>query len=88
MIYTENKIDTDTIRRAFTVNVDSDELVWHRDKNDRYVTVIKGGGWKFQEEDELPITLTDGMCLYIPKERYHRVHKGSDELIVEIKEIK
>ena len=37
-------------------------------------------------EDELPITLVAGMELYIPKEVFHRVIKGSDQLIVLITE--
>lgn len=88
MVYTQEHISENNFRRIFSSNVNPSELEWHRDHFNRRVTVIKGGGWQFQEEDELPISMTDGMELYIPKERFHRVIKGHDELIVEIEEIK
>ena len=30
--------------REFKVDVDDDELKWHRDEKDRYVTILKGEG--------------------------------------------
>ena len=36
--------------RMFEPNVNESELVWHRDKKDRKVSVVKGKGWKFQME--------------------------------------
>lgn len=86
MVYTQENISQNNFIRIFSSNVNPSELEWHRDHSDRRVTVIKGGGWKFQEEDELPISMTDGMELYIPKGRFHRVIKGHDDLIVDIEE--
>lgn len=86
MIYTQESVSQQKFIRTFPAQINSTELEWHRDRNDRLVKIIKGGGWKFQEEDELPISLTDGMELFIPRERFHRVIKGTDELIVEIEE--
>ena len=56
--------------------------------HNRIVKIIQGGDWKFQSEDELPISLTDGMQIYIPKETFHRVIKGSRDLIILITEEK
>jgi quercetin dioxygenase-like cupin family protein len=78
----------DRFVRTFSSNVESEELVWHRDKNDRIVKVIFGEGWQFQVENQLPIYLKKGQILFIPKDTYHRVIKGVSELTVEIKEIK
>ena len=82
------KIEDGNIVRTFNVSIDSSELVWHRDKNDRIVKVIFGEGWQFQVENQLPVYLKKGQVLFIPKETYHRVIKGLSELVVEIKEIK
>ena len=38
----------DYILRVFHPQVDNDELVWHRDKNDRLVEVVDSDGWLFQ----------------------------------------
>lgn len=88
MVYTQEKLSQNKFKRIFSVDVDSNELQWHRDANNRLVEVIQGGDWKFQIEDELPMTLTDNMTLYISKEVYHRVIKGSDDLIILITEEK
>ena len=73
--------------REFSKDVDSDELVWHRDRKDRDVTVLEGTGWQLQMDNRLPFYLTPGMTYHIPKNTYHRVIKGSTDLLVEIKEI-
>ena len=74
------------IRRTFSPDVDSDELKWHQDLNDRKVTVIESGGWSFQMEDDLPNKLSTSEQFYIPKLVWHRVIKGEGTLIVEIQE--
>ena len=86
MIYNQTQISLNQFERIFSEQVDSSELVWHRDKNNRWVDVVEGGDWKFQMEDELPITLTNGMRIFIPKESFHRVIKGSKQLKVLITE--
>jgi quercetin dioxygenase-like cupin family protein len=72
--------------RTFTPDVDESELKWHQDLLDREVLIIKSGGWKYQEDDKLPILLNEGMTILIPKMTWHRVIKGIGELIVEISE--
>lgn len=74
--------DGDT--RTFSSDVDSDELIWHRDKRDRQITIISGTGWKLQLDDKLPVELIQGKLYDIPKEVYHRVIKGTDDLIIKI----
>lgn len=73
------------IIRTFKKDVKEDELVWHRDKEDREVRVIKGDDWKFQREDCLPILLREGDVIQIKKEEWHRIIKGRTDLIVEIR---
>lgn len=79
-------IQNNRIVRTFSPEVEEDELVWHRDKRDRRVKIIKNEGWQFQEEDELPVILEVDTEIWIPKESWHRVIKGNGDLIVEIEE--
>ena len=62
------------------------ELIWRRDHNDRVVEVIKAGGWSYQMDDELPQKLENGEMVYVPKETYHRVIKGTQDLVIRIHE--
>ena len=70
--------------RTFSQNIDEDELVWHRDRKDREVTVLKETDWQFQFDNEIPQILKD--VIFIPKNTYHRVIKGTGELNVHITE--
>lgn len=72
--------------RTFESSVDKEELVWHRDRQTRTVTIVEGNGWKFQMDNNLPQHLKAGDVLYIPKETYHRVIAGNGQLVVEIEE--
>lgn len=72
--------------RKFTLEVDSEELVWHRDEKDRYVTILEGKDWEFQLDNELPLELKKGDCIFIPKQTYHRIIKGTTDLLIQIQE--
>ena len=72
--------------REFNKDVDSSELVWHRDRKDRDVTVIEGVDWFLQMDNQLPKPLMPGKTYHIPMNTYHRVIKGTTNLVVEIKE--
>lgn len=80
-------IKEDKMVRVFTPDVPSDELKWHQDLRDRVVTVIEDGGWEFQLENFVPNKLYAGQKLEIPKFVWHRVIKGTGDLIVEIQEL-
>ena len=72
--------------RYFPKEIDDDLLYWHRDKRDRLVFVLCGKDWKIQFDNELPIYLLQNIVYPIEKEKYHRLIKGSSELILKIKE--
>ena len=74
--------------RTFSNDVDDNELVWHRDHEDRYVQIVEGKGWQLQIDNELPVELEIGKEYFIPKKTFHRIIKGSGNLIVNIKEVK
>jgi quercetin dioxygenase-like cupin family protein len=81
--YTQSKTDKGIIR-IFDENIDSHELVWHRDKRNRVVEVLEGEGWKFQMDNGIPHMLEVGDILNIPRETYHRIGKGRTPLKLRI----
>ena len=80
--FKEKKTNNNISIREFSSNVDSSELIWHKDKEDRIVEVLQNSNWMFQIDNELPKLLKDK--LFIPKETYHRVIKGDGDLVVKI----
>ena len=78
--FTERQVDINSFIRRFSPDTDPMEFVWHRDREDRYIVILEPGGWKFQYDDELPITLKKFDRLEIPMGRYHRVIPGESEL--------
>ena len=70
--------------RVFSENTESDDLKWHRDREDRLVTVLEGQGWEIQMDNELPKSLTKGQKYIIPEGVYHRIIKGQGNLKVSI----
>lgn len=87
MIYTEVALQP-YILRKFACDIDAVDLVWHQDEFDRMITVIDGQDWHLQMDNKLPICLQQNDSYFIPAKTYHRLIKGSDDLIIVIKEIK
>ena len=77
-------IDENTTR-TFSKDVDEMSLIWHTDQEDRTVTVLEGKGWQFQRDNELPLALTEGVNIFIPKGQIHRIIKGQKDLKLKIK---
>lgn len=80
---------SDKILRVFSCEVDYSELVWHRDKMSRKVTVVSGCGWFLQLDNQAPIELKSNMDFDIPREVYHRLIKSNScvcDLVVAIEE--
>ena len=71
--------------RTFSQKVDNEELMWHRDKEDRLVESLGDTSWMIQLDDKLPQPLTEKV--FIPKEVYHRVIKGKGDLTVKVKKL-
>lgn len=81
--YNETNIGNNEYIREFDSNVDIHELEWHLDSEDRLVEVVKNeGNWKVQLDNSLPVLLDKK--IFIPKETYHRVIKGTGNLVVKI----
>lgn len=63
--------------RIFTQNISEEELVWHRDKEDRIIEPLHETDWKFQYDNNNPESLK---LLFIRKGVYHRLIKGTGDL--------
>ena len=70
--------------RTFSKDVNTMDLIWHMDDEDRNIEVLEGKGWKFQRDDELPLELTEGIRIFIPRHQVHRVIKGETDLKIKI----
>ena len=82
--YKEVHISGKLYLREFKYNTSDKELIWHLDKEDRVVSVVKGSKWKLQLDNELPVELKEGKEYFIPKLTYHRLIKGNNDLIIKL----
>lgn len=80
--FSEIKIKEDVYERIFDEDVDPEELKWHRDAEDRIVKSVFETNWKIQIDNELPKSLSQEV--FIPKGIYHRLIKGSGDLVVTV----
>ncbi len=81
--FKEKSLGNDVYIREFDKDIDSHELEWHLDREDRLVEVVENEGkWQIQLDNCLPVLLEKN--IFIPKETYHRVIKGSGRLVVKI----
>lgn len=78
--YFERRIDDRTFERVFSASLDEEELVWHRDKENREIEVISGLNWKFQYDNCLPAVIKPGDKIWVEKNEWHRIIKGDTNL--------
>ena len=83
----EQIISDGNLVRTFQENVDDEELKWHFDLKNRWVTILESDNWMFQMDDGLPNKLNVKDKLFIPKFAWHRVIKGNGNLVVSIEEV-
>lgn len=84
--YKEERINSSSMIRTFKHDVLIEELVWHRDRKSRSITVLEGDGWEFQFDNQLPVKLNQGDKFFVPAKTYHRIKRGVTDLIVRIEE--
>lgn len=82
-----DKANDEYFVRTFDYSVDENELVWHQDHENRYIQIVEGTNWQLQFDNEVPVILEIGKEYYIPKNTFHRIHKGTGNLVVSIKEV-
>jgi hypothetical protein len=84
--YTETQIETETIERSFNSTISQEELLWHRDLESRVIEPLHETDWKIQIEDELPERIRGKV--FIKKEVWHRLIKGTGDLTLKIVKLK
>ncbi len=82
--FEEEKIKDNIFIRTFSTDVDEMDLIWHTDKENRFIRVLEGNGWQFQYDEELPFEMTDGLGFPVMKGQIHRVIKGLGPLKIEL----
>jgi hypothetical protein len=68
--------------REFSAELNPEELMWHRDNEDRVVEPVGNTDWKLQLDNELPILLKNQ--IFIPRGMWHRAIKGTGSLRIKI----
>ena len=82
--YTENiTSDESMVERLFEESCTQEELLWHRDPEDRKVLAAEKTDWMIQLDNKLPVSLNKEV--FIPKETFHRLIKGTGELKIIVK---
>lgn len=85
--YPFNEILSDGFNyRTFGSDVNSHDLKWHWDEEDRIVICEKETDWMFQMDNCLPVGLSKNK-IFIPKGCWHRIIKGTGDLTLKVKKI-
>ena len=84
--FTEQKLEGEIYIRTFYENVNSGDLHWHRDYENRIIESTHETDWGFQIDNELPQKLNKE--IFIPKGVYHRLIKGSGDLVLKVNKLK
>jgi len=80
--FNEKEISNNVFIREFSQNINSQDLTWHIDPEDRIIEPLYETDWLFQFDNELPIRIFEQ--IRIPKGVYHRIIKGSDNLVIRV----
>lgn len=80
--FQETKIDDNIFIREFNNIVDSEDFIWHRDREDRIIESIGDTDWMIQFDNQLPIKIEGKIS--IPMGVYHRLIKGTGDLKIRL----
>ena len=80
--FKETKIGDNTFIREFSQDIDSGEMMWHRDREDRVIESIDETDWGIQLDNQLPIKIEGEV--FIPMGVYHRLIKGTVDLKIKL----
>lgn len=71
--------------RIFNKSIPEEELKWHIDEEDRWISPLGETDWLLQFDNKLPQRLKQGETVFIPKGLYHRVIKGTGNFVITIR---
>jgi hypothetical protein len=81
--YVDTPITQSEVTRKFSQDIDPIELKWHRDDESREIVSENLTDWMIQLDNALPVSLNN--TITIPRHEWHRLVKGSGDLILKIK---
>ena len=82
MPFQETKISDNVFIREFNQNTDSEEFVWHRDRESRVIESIGDTDWGIQLDNQLPIKIEGEVFILMGV--YHRLIKGTGDLKIKL----
>jgi len=85
--FEEQQVGSNLFVRTFSPETDPFEFVWHRDREDRILCILEGGGWRFQFENQIPFLMENSDKIFIPTGEYHRVIPGNGYLEILIEKL-
>lgn len=80
--FKENKIEGNIYLRTFSESTHTNDLLWHWDEEDRTIMSISSTDWKFQFDNHLPQEIRGE--IKIPKGTWHRLIKGTGDLVLRV----
>jgi len=80
--FQEKKMRNNESIRTFSGALDSHELKWHQDLEDRTVIPLNNTDWLFQRDDQLPERIIGP--IKIKANEWHRIIKGTGDLVVKV----
>jgi hypothetical protein len=83
--YDEILVSDNEFIRTFKESLDSEELKWHWDGEDRIIEAMHETDWMFQFDNRLPIKLSGK--IEIKKGVWHRLIKGKSDVKIRLKKI-
>ena len=83
--FNEEEISKTVYLRTFYENVESGDLTWHRDRENRIIESTHETDWSFQIDNELPKSFSEK--IFVPKGVYHRLIKGNGDLTLKVEKL-
>jgi len=80
--FKEVKILNNIFIREFSQDTDSEEYMWHRDRENRIIENLETTDWLIQLDNELPKVIQSQV--FIPMGVYHRLIKGTGNLKIKL----
>lgn len=85
--FSEKQISSTEFIRRFSKDLLDDELYWHKDKEDRIISKVSGEGWFYQEDNCMPVPIGE-QEIFINKNTWHRIIRGSSDLVIKVAKLK
>lgn len=71
--------------RTFSSKTNQEDFSWHKDHQDREIKILDcGDNWKIQFENSLPQNIKKDDVIHIKAKEWHRVIKGTGNLVIKI----